>query len=71
MRLKSGMNVRVVSGNHKGKEGKILKILKNKNRVIIEGVNLIKNIPDLLRQSQRWNCRKRRISSYFKRYVFT
>ena len=31
MRLKSGMNVRVVSGNHKGKEGKILKILKNKN----------------------------------------
>ena len=36
MRLKSGMNVRVVSGNHKGKEGKILKILKNKNRVIIE-----------------------------------
>ena len=42
MRLKSGMNVRVVSGNHKGKEGKILKILKNKNRVIIEGVNLIK-----------------------------
>ena len=51
MRLKSGMNVRVVSGNHKGKEGKILKILKNKNRVIIEGVkNLIKkNIPDLLK----------------------
>ena len=42
MRLKSGMNVRVVSGNHKGKEGKILKVIKDKNRIIIEGVNLIK-----------------------------
>ena len=28
MRLKSGMNVRVISGNHKGKEGKILKVIK-------------------------------------------
>ena len=42
MRLRSGMNVRVVSGNHKGKEGKILKVIKDKNRIIIEGVNLIK-----------------------------
>ena len=42
MRLKSGMNVRVVSGNHKGKEGKILYVHPKKQRVIIEGVNLIK-----------------------------
>jgi len=42
MRLKTGMNVKVNSGNHKGKEGKILRIIKDKNRVVIEGVNLIK-----------------------------
>ena len=42
MRLKTGMSVRVISGNHKGKEGKILRIIKDKERVIIEGVNLIK-----------------------------
>ena len=42
MHLKTGMTVRVMSGNHKGKEGKILRILKDKNRVVIEGINLIK-----------------------------
>tara|TARA_Y100000748_G_scaffold235290_1_gene199301 strand:- start:14621 stop:14929 length:309 start_codon:yes stop_codon:yes gene_type:complete len=42
MRLKTGMSVKVISGNHKGKEGKILRIIKDRNRVIIEGVNLIK-----------------------------
>ena len=36
------MTVKVIRGNHKGKEGKILRILKDKNRVIVEGVNLIK-----------------------------
>ncbi len=42
MRLKTGMNVKVISGNHKGKEGKILYVHPKKQRVIIEGVNLIK-----------------------------
>ena len=42
MHLKTGMTVRVMSGNHKGKEGKILYVHPKKERVIIEGVNLIK-----------------------------
>jgi len=41
-RLKKNDRVRVISGNHKGKEGKILKIYRDKNRVIVEGVNIIK-----------------------------
>lgn len=41
-RLKKNDKVRVISGNHKGKEGKILKIFRDKNRVIVEGVNIIK-----------------------------
>ena len=42
MRLKKGMTVRVANGNHKGMEGKILKVFPKNNRVIIEGINLIK-----------------------------
>ena len=42
MRIKSGMMVKVIRGNHKGKEGKILRVINDKNRVIVEGVNLIK-----------------------------
>jgi large subunit ribosomal protein L24 len=41
-RLKKNDKVKVISGNHKGKEGKILKIFPEKNRVIVEGVNIIK-----------------------------
>lgn len=41
-RLKKSDKVRVISGNHRGKEGKILKIFRDKNSVIVEGVNIIK-----------------------------
>jgi large subunit ribosomal protein L24 len=42
MRIKKGDNVKVISGDDRGKMGKVLKILKNKNRVIVEGVSFIK-----------------------------
>jgi len=36
------MNVKIIRGNHKGKEGKVLRVINDKDRVIVEGVNLIK-----------------------------
>jgi len=42
MRIRKGDNVRVMSGNDKGKEGKILKVFPDSNRVIVEKVNLLK-----------------------------
>ena len=36
------MNVRVISGNHKGKEGKVLYVIPKKDRIIVEGINIIK-----------------------------
>lgn len=42
MRIKKGDNVLVISGDDRGKMGKVLKILKDKNRVIVEGVNFVK-----------------------------
>tara|TARA_Y100001934_G_C12159809_1_gene681410 strand:+ start:324 stop:581 length:258 start_codon:yes stop_codon:yes gene_type:complete len=41
-RIKRGDEVIVISGEHKGRSGKILEILPTKNRVIVEGVNLVK-----------------------------
>jgi large subunit ribosomal protein L24 len=40
--VKKDDTVRVISGAHKGKEGKILEILRTKNRVLVQGVHLIK-----------------------------
>jgi large subunit ribosomal protein L24 len=40
-KLKSGDTVRVIAGDHKGSEGKVLQIIKDKDRVVVEGVNMI------------------------------
>ena len=42
MNIKKGMSVHVISGNHRGEEGKVLHIFPKKERIIIEGVNFIK-----------------------------
>ncbi len=40
-KIKTGDTVRVIAGEHKGEEGKIVKMLLAKNRAIVEGVNLV------------------------------
>jgi large subunit ribosomal protein L24 len=40
--IKVGDNVRVITGSNKGKEGKVLKVFRNENRVLVDGVNIIK-----------------------------
>ena len=42
MKVKVGDNVRVITGSNKGKEGKVLKVLRSENRIIIDGVNIVK-----------------------------
>jgi large subunit ribosomal protein L24 len=41
LKVKTGDTVRINAGDHKGKEGKIQKILKDKNKAIVEGVNMV------------------------------
>ena len=47
--VKKGDNVEVISGNFKGSSGKILEVIPSKQRVLIEGVRIIKKH---LRKSQ-------------------
>lgn len=42
MKVKVGDNVKILAGKDRGKEGKIIKTLKKDNKVIVEGVNIIK-----------------------------
>lgn len=42
MKIRKNDSVIVISGNSKGKTGKILKVFVDKNRVIVEGVNIRK-----------------------------
>ncbi len=42
MHVKKGDKVKVITGKDKGKEGVILRVFPKENRVIVEGVNLVK-----------------------------
>jgi len=42
LKIKSGDTVKVIAGDHKGTEGKVLKVFVDKNKAIIEGVNMVK-----------------------------
>lgn len=41
LKVKTGDTVRVIAGDHKGSEGKIVRVLREKNKAIVEGVNII------------------------------
>ncbi|MDR1413924.1 MAG: 50S ribosomal protein L24 [Puniceicoccales bacterium] len=49
--LKRGDMVAVIAGDSKGKTGKILRVLREKNRVIVEGVAIVKKH---MRKSQEY-----------------
>lgn len=40
--IKTGDEVVVIAGSQKGKRGKVQKFIKKGNRVIVEGVNMVK-----------------------------
>jgi len=40
MHVKKGEQVRVIAGNDKGKTGEVVSVLRDRNRVIVQGVNM-------------------------------
>ena len=41
LKIKSGDVVRVIAGDHKGAEGKIVRVIRDKNKAIVEGINMV------------------------------
>lgn len=42
LKIKTGDKVRIIAGEHKGREGKVVGVLIQENKAYVEGVNLIK-----------------------------
>ena len=42
LKIKTGDTVKVIAGDHKGVEGKVQKVLIEKNKAIVEGINMVK-----------------------------
>ncbi len=42
MKLKKGDNVIAITGKDKGKKGKIVRVIPKENKVVVEGINILK-----------------------------
>lgn len=42
MKVKKGDNVLIIAGKDKGKSGKIVRVLVSKDKVVVEGINMLK-----------------------------
>jgi large subunit ribosomal protein L24 len=53
LNIKKGDVVRVIAGKDKGAEGKVIAVLPDENRVIVEGVNRVKRHTRVVQQGGR------------------
>ena len=52
-KLKKEDTVEIIAGKDKGKRGKILKILRDKDRLVVEGANIVKKAKKRRNQQDR------------------
>jgi len=52
-KLKKEDTVQIIAGKDKGKRGRILKILRDKDRIVVEGANLVKKALKRKKQQDR------------------
>ena len=41
LKIKTGDTVRIIAGDHKGVEGKVVSVAHKKNKAIVEGANMV------------------------------
>ena len=42
MKIQKGDMVKIISGNDKGKSGRVIKVFPDRDRIIVEGINVVK-----------------------------
>ena len=52
-KLKKEDTVEIIAGKDKGKQGRVLKILRDKDRVVVEGANIVKKAKKRRNQQDR------------------
>jgi large subunit ribosomal protein L24 len=52
-KLKKDDTVQIIAGKDKGKRGRILKLLRDKDRVVVEGANIVKKAKKRRNQQDR------------------
>jgi large subunit ribosomal protein L24 len=65
LKIKKDDTVRVIAGNDKGKEGRVLQVLPEKMRVLVEGVNVRKRHMRPTPNAQQGSIQERESNSLF------
>lgn len=60
--IRKNDNVTVIAGDEKGKKGRVLSVLSAKNRLVVEGVNMIKKHMKPSKQNQQGGIIEREAS---------
>ena len=42
MKIQKGDMVKIISGNDRGKSGRVIKVFPDRDRIIVEGINVVK-----------------------------
>ena len=58
MRIKREDRVRVISGPEKGKEGRVIRVLREENRVVVENVNVVQKTQRPTQENPRGGYRE-------------
>ena len=53
MSIKKGDLVKIIKGKDKGKTGKVIKVFPKDNRVVVDGLNLVKKIKRAKREGEK------------------
>lgn len=66
LHIKKGDTVYINSGDDKGTVGRVLEVLTDKQRAIVEGANMVSKHTKPNAKSTRWHREKRSLYSHFK-----
>ena len=69
--IRKGDEVVVVAGDNKGSKGKVLQVLKSSNRIIVEGVNMIKKHERKTQDNPQGSIVEREASIHFSNVKLT
>ncbi len=66
-KIKKGDRVVVITGRDKGRQGEVLKVLRDQNRLIVQGVNMVKRHTKQTSGADRRHRRQGRLDPHLER----
>ena len=69
-KIKKGDSVKVITGAYKGQTGRVIKVLVNKNRLIVEGINKAKKHTRPSQQNQQGGIVEKELSIHSSNVMF-